>query len=73
MAHPRVVAVRRQNAELRLKKAVDAAARKFGIPFKAPTTLPNRAADLYAAELVEGVAAFLEDITGTKQPERKSA
>lgn len=64
--------MRRQNAEVRLKKAVDAASKKFGVPFAKPTTLPNRDAALYAAELVEGVAGFLENITGNK-PERKAS
>jgi hypothetical protein len=72
MAHPRAVAVRRQNADLRLKKAVDVASKRFGVPFAKPTTLPNRDAALYAAELIEGVAGFLENITSNK-PERKAS
>ena len=67
MADPRAVAIRRQNAGIRLRKATEAAAQKFGVAFKVPGTPPTRHPDLYAAELVENVAEFIEQITGTPQ------
>lgn len=66
MAHPRVVAVRRQIADLRLREAAKAAAKVFSVTLKQGPTLPNRHPDLAAAELVENVAEFIETITAAQ-------
>lgn len=72
MAHPRAVAVRRQNAGLRLKKATEAASNRFGVAFVPPPTPQHKAPELFEAELVENVSAFIEQITGQKS-ERKAS
>lgn len=63
MAHPRAVAVRRQNAELRLSVAVNAASARLGLAFNTPPTPAHKHPDLYAAELIESVADFIEKLT----------
>lgn len=73
MAHPRTVAVRRQIADQRLRKATEAAAACFGVPFKQPATFAHRHPDLHSAELIENVAEFLEQITTAARPERKAS
>lgn len=73
MADPRAVAVRRQIADQRLHKAVEAAAARFGVAFKAPATLPHRHPNLYSAELVENVSEFIEQITGAEAPKQRRA
>lgn len=66
MADPVAVATKRAKADLRLNRAVEAASQAFGIEFKRSKVPANRFPDLYAAELVENVAAFLETLTATK-------
>lgn len=65
MAHPRVVAVRRQNADLRLKKATEAASQVFGFRFRQPSVHEHQHPDLYAAEQTENVAEFIELLTAS--------
>lgn len=73
MAHPRVVAVRRQIADKRLHAAVESAAQRFGVTFKQPVTMAHRHPDLYSAELIENVSEFIENITGAEAPKQRRA
>lgn len=72
MPDPIAVAEKRAVAEQRLAAAVAAASRATGIPYVAPTTPANRYPGLYAAELVEGVAQFIEDSTAAKAAKKGS-
>jgi hypothetical protein len=71
MASPRVIAIRRENAELRLRKAMLAFASEYGVKFREPSVLPTRYPDFYAAELIENVAEALEQATGAKTPHQR--
>jgi hypothetical protein len=57
------VAQKRAIAEERLRIAVSAAAKAFGVTFNAPAVPRSKYPDLYAAQLVEGVAEFIEQVT----------
>lgn len=73
MADLVAVAGKRARAELRLRTAVDRLARSVGVEFVPPSVPANRFPELYAAQLVEGVAVFLERLGDTlPKPERKS-
>lgn len=63
MAHPRIVAVRRQVADKRLREVAAVAAQTFGVTLKQGPTLANRYPDLASAELIENVADFIEQLT----------
>ena len=67
MASKLAVLEKRAKAELRLAKAVEGASRAFGATYRRPSVPSNRFPDLYAAELVEGVADFLEQITAQQE------
>jgi hypothetical protein len=67
------VAEKRARAEQRLRQVVDRLARSVGVKFVPPAVPANRFPELYAAQLVEGVADFLERLaTNPAKPERKS-
>jgi hypothetical protein len=50
-------------ADLRLQKAADAAAQAFGFKLRQPSVHRHQHPDLYAAEMTENVAEFVELIT----------
>lgn len=62
MADPIAVATKRARAEDRLRAAVAVASEKFGVPFERSATPANRYPDLAAAEMLERVAAFIENL-----------
>jgi hypothetical protein len=67
------VAEKRARAEQRLRQVVDRLARSVGVEFVPPSVPANRFPELYAAQLVEGVADFLERLAANPaKPERKS-
>jgi hypothetical protein len=67
------VAEKRARAEQRLRQVVDRLARSVGVEFAPPAVPANRFPELYAAQLVEGVADFLERLAANPaKPERKS-
>jgi hypothetical protein len=70
MADPIAVAEKRARAEQRLAAAVAAASRATDVPYTPPASPANRYPALYAAELVEQVATFIEGITA-QQGQRK--
>lgn len=71
MADPRQVAVRRQVADLRLKKATEAASEAFGLRFRQPSVHQHQHPDLYAAEQAENVAEFIEQVTASRRAEAR--
>lgn len=71
MADPIAVANKRVVAEQRLYRAATTASGAFGVPFNRSATPANRYPDLAAAELVESVAEFIENITAAKAAPRK--
>lgn len=86
MADPRNVAIRRQNAEVRLWKLVRAAAVAHGLSYREPAAHPHTARELRAVETLEITADVFEQLTGkltsppnpqrsgaASQPQRKSA
>lgn len=73
MAHPRTVAIRRQNADLRLQKATEAAAEAFGFKFRQPSVHRNQHPDLWAAEQTENVAEFIELLTAAHRAQPVAA
>jgi hypothetical protein len=73
VADPVAVATKRAIAEQRMRQAADRLARSVGVEFVPPSVPANRFPDLYAAQLVEGVAVFLERLAdNVAKPERKS-
>jgi hypothetical protein len=54
------VAEKRARAEDRLRQVVDRLSSATGVDFNPPAVPANRYPELYAAQLVEGVADFLE-------------
>ncbi len=73
MAHPRTVAVRRQVADKRLREVAAAASNVFGVTLKNGLTLASRHPDLAAAELVENVADFIQELTAAHQRQPRKA
>lgn len=60
MADRIAVATKRAKAENRLRKAVEKLGKSSGVEFVPPQVPARRFPDLYAAQLVECVADFLE-------------
>lgn len=72
MADRVAVAGKRAAAESRLRMAVDRLSGSAGVAYVPPAVPANRYPDLYAAQLVEGVADFLERLgERIAKPERK--
>jgi hypothetical protein len=67
MAARIAVATKRAKSELRLRQAVNDASSRLGIRFDAPKVPQKRFPDLYAAELIDSVAAFIEQVGKAKQ------
>lgn len=63
MADPVAVARKRSIAEGRLRTAVTAASKKFGVAYEEPSIQSRREPALASAHLVENVADFIERIT----------
>ena len=62
MADPAIVNVRRYNAERKIIAAAEKVGSRFGVALRKPVIPQNRYPDLYAAEQLEFIAAFLEEL-----------